>query len=138
MNIFTRKRHRNVEQKLAAESVLVNELEAELQVNIDSLNNDAIHPELLSQELAEPLEVENNNDFLQQNNIKLEQLEQENAELIKQIKKLSEAHQQEITSIKIEAETKQNFHEQELSEKEEQFQISQHAIFSFETCLGTV
>ncbi|MEI6146427.1 MAG: methyl-accepting chemotaxis protein [Methylococcales bacterium] len=120
MNIFTRKRHRNVEQKLAAESVLVNEIEAELQVNINSLNNDGTHPELLSQKQAELLEVENNNDFLQQKNLKLEQLEQENAELIKQIKKLSEAHQQEITSIKKEAETKQNIHEQELSEKEEQ------------------
>lgn len=139
MNFFTKYKQRNVKSELAVITVQVNDLEPALQANIDLINNTTLSSESLAQAHNKPLETEINsdnkqqdltdsNDVLQQKIVGLEQLEQENSELIQQLKRSSVAQLQELDALKAEAMVKQSTFEQELDEKDAQLEIFKEQI----------
>ncbi len=133
MNFFTKYKNRNVKSELAVITAQVNDLEPALQANIDLINNTTLNSEGLAQEHNQPLETEINsdnklqeltdsNDVLQQKIVRLEQLEQENSELVLQLKRSSTAQLQELDALKAEAVVKQSTFEQELDDKDAQLE----------------
>jgi len=139
LNFFTKYKQRNVKSELAVITVQVNDLEPALQANIYHINNTTLSSEGLAQVHNEPLETDINidnkqqdltdsNDVLHQKIDRLEQLEQENTELVQQLKRSSVAQLQELDALKAEAIVKQSTFEQELDEKDAQLETFKEQI----------
>lgn len=131
MNFFTKYKHRNVNSELAVITAQLNDFEPALQANIDLINNTTLSSDGLVQEHNEPLETENNstkkqpdlsdiNEVLHQ---KITRLEQENSDLVLQLKRSSVAHLQELDALKAETSVKQSTFEQELDDKDAQLEM---------------
>jgi len=130
LNFFTKYKHRNVNSELAVITAQLNDFEPALQANIDLINNTTLSSDGLVQEHNEPLETENNstkkqpdlsdiNEVLHQ---KITRLEQENSDLVLQLKRSSVAHLQELDALKAETSVKQSTFEQELDDKDAQLE----------------
>jgi DNA repair exonuclease SbcCD ATPase subunit len=131
LNFFTKYKHRNVNSELAVITAQLNDFEPALQANIDLINNTTLSSDGLVQEHNEPLETENNstkkqpdlsdiNEVLHQ---KITRLEQENSDLVLQLKRSSVAHLQELDALKAETSVKQSTFEQELDDKDAQLEM---------------